>query len=653
MCGIAGFLNLRSGAIDRDPADVARRMADTMTHRGPDGSGVWADADAGVAFGHRRLAIIDLSPGGHQPMVSADGRFVITYNGEVYNFQDLRAELEASGQRFRGQSDTEVIVESVARHGLPTTVNRLVGMFAFALWDRTTQTLSLVRDRLGVKPLYWTIQGGTLLFASELKGLRAHPAWAAEIDPEAVDAMVRYCYVPAPASIYRGVYKLPPGSILTIRPSSEPELTAYWRLTDAVRAGVAHRFDGSAEEAADRLDALLRDCISRRLVADVPLGAFLSGGIDSSTVVAHMQAASSHPVKTFTIGFNEKGYDEAVHAKAVAAHLKTDHTELYLDATAAIDVIPRLPEMFDEPFADSSQLPTYLVAELTRRHVTVALSGDGGDELFGGYPRYFVTAALWRRIGRLPPGLRRTGGSLLRLLPPAAWNRLLGPLPLKAIPARPGEKVHRIARLLDQPGGDALYHHIMMQSPGVGRLVPRATGAVTLAFDAGLAEILPDFVERMQVHDTLTYLPDDIMTKVDRTTMAVSLEAREPLLDHRLVEFAWTLPRAFKIRGGDGKWLLRKVLNRYVPPELTERPKMGFSIPLSSWLRGPLRDWAESLLEPGRLKDDALFDPGTIGPLWRDHLAGHRDHASILWNILMVQAWREAERSPVTPAAAA
>ncbi|EKV25913.1 Asparagine synthetase [Caenispirillum salinarum AK4] len=617
-------------------------MADTLVHRGPDSSGTWADDDAGIALGHRRLAIVDLSPGGHQPMVSADGRWVICYNGEVYNFTDLRAELEAQGCVFRGHSDTEVIVESIARHGVDATVDRLIGMFAFALWDRETRSLTLVRDRVGVKPLYWSVQRGVLLFGSELKALRAHPAWAAQLDPEAADALVRFSYIPGETTIYKGVHKLRPGHMLTVRAGEEPRLSCYWSLADVVRARAADRFAGTEAEAVDQLDALLRDAVSRRMVADVPLGAFLSGGIDSSTVVAHMQAASNRPVRTFSIGFNEEGYDEAVHAKAVARHLGTDHTELYLDSAAALDVIPRLPAMFDEPFADSSQLPTYLVAAMTREHVTVALSGDGGDELFGGYPRYFVTDALWRKIGRLPGGLRALGGRGLQCLPPRAWDRILSALPLKGMPARPGEKVHRVARVLGMPGGDALYEHIMTQWTGGRTLVPQARGAVGLGYDGALSDVLPDFVERMQVHDAVTYLPDDIMTKVDRTTMAVSLEAREPLLDHRLVEFAWTLPRHFKIRGGDGKWLLRQALYRYVPRDMVERPKMGFSIPLESWLRGPLREWAEALLDPAALSAEDLFDPAAVRSLWDDHQNGRRNHSTVLWNVLMLQAWRAA-----------
>lgn len=642
MCGIVGFLQLQEGAPVGDPAATVKAMADTLQHRGPDSAGYWLDLEGKIAFGHRRLAIVDLSEAGHQPMISADARWAVTYNGEVYNFQELRRELEAAGCQFRGSSDTEVIVESVARYGVEATIKRLVGMFALALWDRKGRELYLVRDRLGVKPLYWTVQRGSLMFASELKAFGAHPSWQPRLDVEAADAMLRFSYIPGPATIYRDTFKLPPGSILRATIGKEPIIATYWTVFDAIQRGVSSRFNGSPEEAADRLDQLLNDAVSRRMVADVPLGAFLSGGIDSSVVVAQMQASSSTPVRTFSIGFHESGYDEAVHAKAVARHLGTEHTEFYLDATAAQAVISKLPAMFDEPFGDSSQIPTFLVAEMTRRHVTVALSGDGGDELFGGYPRYQAVDGIWRKL-RAMPGWSRSGlGRLMQAVPASAWDRVLGSMPWKGIPARPGEKVHRMARMLDARSADEFYQMVMTQRES--RLVPAAKGVIGLGLDGALAALVPDFVERMQGFDMQCYLTEDIMAKVDRTTMAVSLEAREPLLDHRLVEFAWTLPKQYKFAQGQGKWLLRQVLYRYVPREMVERPKMGFSIPIDEWLRGPLRNWAADLLEEQRLKMDGLLAVEKVRLLWDEHQARTRNHSTVLWNLLMLQSWKRHYR---------
>ncbi|WP_029007369.1 asparagine synthase (glutamine-hydrolyzing) [Azospirillum halopraeferens] len=650
MCGFCGFLTSDG---DRDPAamqDALGRMNDTIRHRGPDGDGEWVDAAAGVALGHRRLAIVDLSPLGRQPMASADGRWVIAYNGEIYNYRDLRAELEAAGHVFRGQSDTEVLVEMVAARGVAATARRLVGIFALALWDRAAQTLYLVRDQIGVKPLYWGRFGGTLLFGSQSKALRAHPAFRAAVDRDALAAYMRHNYVPAPHSIYRGVRKLEPGTILTVRPGAEPESETYWDLSAAVRDGIAGRLDLSDAEAAERLEALLMDAVGRQMVADVPLGAFLSGGIDSSTVVALMQAQSDRPVRTFTIGFAEAGFDEAAAARAVADHLGTDHTELRVEPRHALDVIPRLADWYDEPFADSSQIPTLLVSELTRRSVTVALSGDGGDELFAGYNRYFWGAGLWRRLGPLPAGLRAAGAAAIRALPPAGWDALFAPVPARLRPRLPGDKLHKLAGVLAAGGPDALYRGLITHWEAPDALVIGAREPRGLLWDDGVAARVPDFVERMQYLDTATYLPDDILAKVDRASMAVALEARVPLLDHRVVEFAWRLPMHQKIRDGRGKWLLRRVLDRHVPRDLVERPKMGFGVPIDSWLRGPLRDWAEALLDERRLRDDGLFDPAPIRARWAEHLSGRRNWQYLLWSVLMVQAWQDRwDTAPAAP----
>lgn len=642
MCGICGFVD---GAGDRPAADIAAlvaAMAATLARRGPDGEGVWVDAAAGVGLGHRRLAIIDLSPGGRQPRVSADGRLVITYNGEIYNYRELRAELETAGHRFESQSDTEVLVEACAAWGVEHAVERLVGIFAFALWDRASRTLTLARDHLGVKPLYWTWTGGRLLFGSELKALRAHPGWLPELDRDAVAAYLRFNYVPAPRTIHKGVFKLEPGCRLTLRAGAEPVVTRYWDLRTVARAGLADRLeDLSDAEAVDRLETLLRDAVGRQMVADVPLGAFLSGGIDSSVVAALMQTQSPRPVRSFTIGFHDPGYDEARQAKAVAAHLGTDHTELYVEPSHALDVIPRLPEWFDEPFADVSQIPTFLVAEMTRRHVTVALSGDGGDELFAGYNRYLWGDAVWRRLGRLPGGLRAGLAGALTALPPARWDAVFRMVPARLRPRQAGEKLHKLARVLGHDRPDALYRGLVSQWDEPAALVPGAVEPRGILWDAAVAAEVPDFMERMQLFDSLTYLPDDILTKVDRASMANGLEARVPLLDHRLVAFAWRLPRRFKLRDGTGKWLLRQVLYRHVPPALVDRPKMGFAVPLDAWLRGPLRDWAEALLDERRLREEGLLEPGPIRRLWAEHLSGTRNGQYPLWGVLMLQAWRE------------
>ncbi|PIW30999.1 MAG: asparagine synthase (glutamine-hydrolyzing) [Rhodospirillales bacterium CG15_BIG_FIL_POST_REV_8_21_14_020_66_15] len=639
MCGLTGFLDPR-GTVPLDA--TARAMAATLAHRGPDADGVWADDAAGVALGHRRLSIIDLSPAGAQPMASACGRYVIAYNGEVYNAEDLRRELAAAGHapNYRGHSDTEVIVEACVRWGVRAAVDRLVGMFAFALWDKETRTLVLARDRLGIKPLYWGEAGGLFLFASELKALHAHPGFRAEVDPAALAAYMRHNYVPAPACIYKGVFKLEPGCLLVKRAGEAARIERYWDLRRVAREGQRSPRDLTDAEAVDEADRLIGDAVKRRMVSDVPLGAFLSGGIDSSTVAALMQAHSDRPVRTFSIGFDVDGFDEAPHAAAVARHLGTDHTELYVDPGQALDVIPRLPEFYDEPFADSSQIPTYLVSALTRRHVTVALSGDGGDEVFAGYTRYAWGDLLRRRTGWLPRPLRRAAACGLHALSEEAWDRLLAVLPASRLPSHPGQKVHKLADVLAQPDDMALYRRLITAWRDPSALVPGAQETPTVAWDDGARDDVPAFMECMQMLDSLTYLPDDILTKVDRASMAVSLEARVPLLDHRVVEFAWSLPRRLRVRDGQGKWILRRVLDRYVPPALTERPKMGFGIPVDKWLRRPLRDWAEDLLSPQALTEGGLLNPAPVRHAWAEHLAGTRNRTTELWCVLMFQAWR-------------
>lgn len=654
MCGIAGFW---SGTALGEPASLARGMSDALRHRGPDAGGEWGDPAAGVGLGHRRLSILDLSPLGAQPMASQTGRYVIAFNGEVFNFAALRAELEAGGARFRGDSDTEVMLAAIEAWGLVPAVRRFVGMFAFALWDRGERVLHLVRDRLGIKPLFYGWNGGTLAFGSELKALRALPGFAPELDRGAASAMLRYGYVPAPATIYRGVFKLLPGTVLTLRtPGDRAQPAAYWSARGAAEAGARDPFRGTPDEAVAELDRVLRDAVRLRMVADVPLGAFLSGGIDSSTVVALMQAQSAQPVKTFSIGFDDPEYDEAGNAARVAAHLGTDHTELYVTASEAMSVVPMLAEMYDEPFADPSQIPTYLVSRLARREVTVSLSGDGGDELFGGYNRHLWAGRLGTVVDRVPGALRTGAARAMASVPPARWDRafrMAGPLLPGALRQRtPGYKLHKLAQVLGERTPEGVYRQLVSQWSDPSSVVPGAAEAEPGMSRAGGLPPLGSLAERMMFLDLVTYLPDDVLTKVDRASMAVALEARVPLLDHRVVEFAWTLPLDYRIRGGVGKWPLRQVLGRYVPPALFERPKAGFSVPLDAWLRGPLRDWAEELLDPRRLAEDGVLNPAPVVARWREHLSGRRSWQYPLWNVLMFQAWRAGDGRAHTRAAA-
>ena len=643
MCAIAGFVDFKPGP-EQALRSRARAMADCMSHRGPDAGGCWVDAEAGFATGHRRLSIIDLSQAGAQPMMSRSGRFVISYNGEVYNAKDIQRDLIAKGFSFRGHSDTEVIVEACEEWGVHAATRRLIGMFAFALWDRRERKLWLVRDRLGIKPLYWAQFGRLTLFASELKGLRAHPTWPVEIDRDSLAAFVRFGYIPGPRSVYRNIHKLPPGAILEVDATHNSRLEHFWSLDNAVRVGRSNPYRGNDQAAEEELAALLADAVGRRMVADVPLGAFLSGGIDSSTVVALMQSQSVRPIRTFSIGFEEDGFNEAHHAKAVAQHLGTDHTELYVTPGEARDVIPRLPQIYDEPFADSSQIPTCLIAALTRRHVTVALSGDGGDEVFCGYNRYFHAASLRPWLSNLPDPLLRLAVAGIRRLPPDRINRLQRFVPRGlGLPAQLGDKLHKLAKVMTQDE-DQTYLSLLSHWHQPEEIINGSHEPESIVVSDRTHQFMPDYVERMQYVDTLTYLPDDILTKVDRATMAVSLEARVPLIDHRVVEFAWRLPAHMKLRQGKSKWLLRRVLRRFVPESLIDRPKMGFGVPIDQWLRGPLRDWAESYLSESALVRDGLFNPQLIRTRWAAHLEGRENWQYPLWTILTLQTWLEHHR---------
>jgi len=647
MCGFAGFLTNKLerslGSLEAD----ANIMALAIKHRGPDDAGAWADAVAGIAISHRRLSIIDLSPAGHQPMHSACGRYVLAFNGEVYNHLALRAELCALGKAFswRGHSDTESLLVGFATWGLSATLQRAVGMFAFALWDRLDHTLTLVRDRFGEKPLYYGWAGNSFLFGSELKALKAYPGFDNPINRGALALYLQHCTVPAPYAIYEDIFKLEPGCVLTIRSDDLKDrvlsIVSYWRLTDAVRYGQDNLVQ-SDTEALLLLDVALREAVTLQAVADVPLGAFLSGGVDSSTIVALMQTQSDRPVQTFTVGFDEAGFDESPHAFAVAKHLGTEHHEIRVTANDARSVIPLLPQLYDEPFADSSQIPTYLVCLAARQHVTVALSGDAGDELFGGYNRYFWAERVWNRIGLLPSTFRQILGSAIQQFPTERWDAFGRVLPGQHGIARLGDKAYKLANRIKTVNSlDDLYRSLVTEWTKDIDLVKGANRLQTKLDDTSLVLGISEAEHRMMLWDSLTYLPDDILTKVDRAAMGVSLETRVPFLDHRVAELAWRLPMTMKIRGGVGKWALRQVLYKYVPRELIERPKSGFGIPVGQWLRGPLRDWAEALLDEQRLEQEGYLKPAPIREIWLQHLSGRHDWTARLWAVLMFQAWLE------------
>ena len=655
MCGIAGLLS--GSKVDEA---LVRRMTSRIAHRGPDDEGVWIDQEAGIGLGHRRLSIVDLSPSGHQPMVSNDGRWVLNYNGEIYNHAAMRAALDDdqrgpanNGIPWRGHSDTETLIECIAAWGLDRALEQTVGMFAFALWDRKERKLHLVRDRFGEKPLYYGWAAGSFVFASELKAMRALDGFDNAIDRRAVKALTMRTYIPAPLSIYRRLFKLPPGTVLTAdadafrHPLDDPPaagersgaiaIRSYWSYRQTVLDGLANPI-ADEQEALERLEASLSTAIQGQSVADVPVGAFLSGGIDSSTVVALYQKHSSRPVRTFTIGFEEAGFDEARYARLVAAFLGADHNEQYIRVKEAQQVIPTLPAMYDEPFADSSQIPTHLVSRFARGQVKVALSGDGGDELFAGYNRYFGTARLWRAFARLPRPLRRGAGRMFGSVSPAAWNSLGRMLPGR--PSHFGTKVQKSFRTMAQSDGlqnvfgSFLDEWAWRRSPAID-----GAGPVTFGADSDALPGVPDMT-RMMYWDAMSYLPDDILCKVDRAAMAVSLETRVPFLDHRVAALAARIPESLKVQGGSGKHILKRLLYQQAPREMFERPKAGFGIPVGEWIKGPMREWAEELLEPGRMREDGWFDAGIVQQRWHEHLAGESDSTPALWSILMFEAWR-------------
>lgn len=650
MCGISGFLDTSRRRGAGELRDTVLGMANTLCHRGPDDFGAWVDAASGIALGHRRLSILDLSPLGHQPMHSASGRYALSFNGEIYNFRGLRNELEDLGHTFRGHSDTEVMLACFSQWSVHQAVKRFTGMFAFALWDREERLLHLARDRFGEKPLYYGWMGRTFVFASELKAVRAHPDFEAGIDRDVLALYFRHGYIPAPYSIYRGVSKVLPGTVLTMapEPGASPNVIPYWCVRAVAEHGSANPFTGNETEAVAHLDALLRDAVKLQMEADVPLGAFLSGGVDSSTIVALMQAQRTQPVRTFSIGFHEAAYNEAPYAKAVATHLGTAHTELYVTPEEAMAVIPRLPKLYDEPFADPSQIPTFLVSQLARGDVTVSLSGDAGDELFAGYTNYFWGLRIWKQSGWMPRSLRTLSAGGLTMLSSASSKslfRMIEPVLPKHLRQRNiGVKLKTIAGLLSADCGESLYRAILTHWDAPSSLVIGASEPPTPLTDRTQWGNFPDLLRCMMYTDARMYLPDDILVKVDRAGMGVSLETRVPLLDHRVVEFAWQLPDSMKIRGGRGKWILRQVLSRYLPSALIDRPKMGFGVPIGAWLRGPLKDWGEALLDEKRLKDQGFLSPDPIRDKWDEHLSGTMDWETPLWNVLMFQAWLEHEQ---------
>ncbi len=640
MCGFAGLLALHHSGERPEREAQARAMADSLRHRGPDDSDTWSDEDVPLALSHRRLSIIDLSPDGRQPMRSASGRYVIVYNGEIYNFPALRNELVTEGALFKGRSDTEVILACIEQWGIENALHRLNGMFAFVLWDKKERRLHAVRDALGKKPLYIGWAGKTLVFGSELKALRAHPDFSAALNPDSLNLFLRYSYVPAPYCIYKGVWQLRPGCRLSLDASSlmpgtdlSMMMEAHWHHTKVLEAARANPVHGRDADITAEFEALLTECVRDRMISDVPLGAFLSGGIDSSAIVALMQKISSQPVKTYSIGFHETGFDEAVYAKKIAAHLGTEHHQMYLGGRDALSTIPMLPDMYDEPFADSSAIPTYLVSKFARQHVSVALSGDGGDEMLGGYNRHVKGPQLWAAMRFMPKPVRYFLAAGLNGISPPLWDRIIYPVP------QGGLQMHKLAALLHLDSQQDIYHYL--QNRWITPPTLQSSSPATVFDDPGYQPKGLSFAEKMMYWDALSYLPNDILTKVDRASMAVSLEARAPLLDKRIYEYAWRLPEKFKIRHGRGKWILREVLKKHVPAELFTRPKQGFSIPISDWLRGPLRHWTEDLLSEESIRAQGWLDPAPIRLAWEEHKSGRKNNAEKLWAVLMFQSWQD------------
>lgn len=639
MCGIAGFLDYSSPKIPYNLSEVATDMAETMYFRGPDHGGVWSDQRHNLALSHRRLAVIDLSSNGHQPMLSVDKRYAIVFNGEIYNFLELKKILSGMGHSFTGTSDTEVLLQACVVWGIKKTIEQCIGMFALGIWDRQEATLTLGRDRLGIKPLFWYHFDNLFIFGSELKALRQHPRFKPSLDLNAMATFLRFGFIPSPHSIYKNTYKLEPGCLLTIRPQQLPQIDRYWDLRSIAIRNTREPWSFTDEETLKQFECLLGDAVNQRMIADVPLGAFLSGGIDSSTIVALMQKNSDQPVRTFTIGFQEIETDESVYAKKIATHLGTNHQEFIVEPQHIFQLFPTLADWYDEPFADISQIPTLLVSQMTRENVTVALSGDGGDELFAGYKRYFKLSQRLGQIGKVPPALRPLLSAVAGI-PPFFLDSSLDFLPptlMKLI-----KKLRTLSQTYGSHGIEDHYRQLISRWENPLDLVPDATEELANIYsNQTLGNDFPDPITRLQYCEMMAHLPEGILAKVDRASMAVSLEVRVPILDHRVVELAWSLPSHMKIRNGQSKWLLRQLLRQYVPVDLFERPKMGFGIPIGQWLRGPLQEWAEDLLSESSLKKDGLFNPAPIRKRWKEHLSGTHDRTRSLWTILMFQSWHK------------
>ena len=642
MCGFVGIMTKNKSLLDYS---FINNMTKSIDHRGPDDSGFWSNKNAGISLGHRRLSILDLTSAGHQPMHSPSKRYVLVFNGEIYNHGEIRSQL--GKHSWIGTSDTETLLTAIESWGIRKTIKLCVGMFAFAIWDNSKEELILGRDRMGEKPIYYGWQNNgknsCFLFSSELKALKNHPSFVPKVDRQALSLFIQYSYVPTPHSIYQNVFKLKPGHLLRVSLSKRsPTIEQYWSFIDIAKSSIISKFHETENNVVDKLESLLKSVIKEKMVADVPVGAFLSGGVDSSIITAIMQSQSNTPINTFTVGFSEEIYNEAIYAKTIANHIGTKHTELYVTPQQALEVIPDLPSLYCEPFADSSQIPTFLISKLAREKVTVAITGDAADELFGGYNRYTLTKKFWGKISNSPIWARSFMASTMSSLSPNAWNIIANSInsfiPKSLRLNNPGEKIHKAAKVMTNKQFDDFYLGLVTHCNPEEIIIGDYEEKTALNYKKCEFTLFDD-VEKMMLIDTMTYLPDDILVKVDRASMAVSLESRIPFLDHRIVDFAWRIPQSMKINNNKNKWILRQILQKYVPQNLIERPKMGFSVPIDSWLRGPLREWAESLLDENRLKYDGFFHPEPIRNKWQEHLSGRKNWQHFLWNVLMFQSW--------------
>ena len=641
MCGIAGFLDHSRESSDQGMQSITKSMVETLKHRGPNHQGIWVDEECGLALGHQRLSIIDLSAAGNQPMVSQDSRYVISYNGEIYNASEIGNELRKIGVKFKGHADTEVLIEAFSHWGIRGTLKKLIGMFAFALWDRKKKELMLCRDRIGIKPLYWAEFGDSILFASEIKALKKHPKWNSKINHESLNSFFLYNYVPGPKTIFEKVHKMQPGTIITVSPHKIPSIEKYWSLEEVIRSNKNQNLEITQKETEEELEKLLNDSVSKRLVSDVPLGVLLSGGVDSSLVASLAQKNSGKPIKTFTVGFDEDNYNEAPYSKKIAEYLRTDHNELYLSPKDVIELTPLLSSIYDEPFADSSQIPTTLISKFAKKEVTVSLSGDGGDEVFLGYNRHYWANVIWKIFGKIHKAPRKLIAKIILSVPPMVWESFFYLLPKRVRPNQIGDKLHKVGKTIDSDSADEIYEKLISTYNAEDMPVKTTENITQDSAQDEISKLLPNFIERMSYKDTMGYLPDDILTKVDRASMSIGLENRVPLLDHRIIEFTWKLPLSIRMEHGKRKILLKKILSKSIPKKLISRPKSGFGIPLDAWLRGSLKEWAEDMLNKDSLKNDEFLDSKKIQTLWKQHQSKRYNHQNQLWAILMFQSWSE------------